>query len=113
MSAETAGFEPRGRFTIGRDPRAMTRVELEALGHGKQPLLRVIRRRCLDCCAQQQVEVRNCTAVRCANWPYRMGSDPFSDRAGNAPALRRKRPAMPGFGDENGATGAPGAAAAA
>jgi hypothetical protein len=36
---------------IGRDPRRMSMAQLEALGHSKQPLLRVIRTNCIECCA--------------------------------------------------------------
>jgi hypothetical protein len=92
-------------LAIGRDPRDMGRDELVALGHGKQPLLKVIRARCLDCCCEQPSEVRKCTAVRCANWPYRMGSDPFSERRGNAASLRQKSSALTGFSDEVGPAG--------
>ncbi len=79
MTAHTAatGLEAEAGSAIGRDPREMSRPELESLGHGKQPLLRVIRARCLDCCCEQPSEVRKCTATRCANWPYRMGTDPW------------------------------------
>jgi hypothetical protein len=101
------GLEIDGRYPIGRDPREMTRVELEALVHGKKPLLRVIRARCLDCCCYQESEVRKCTAVRCANWPYRMATDPFSDRKGN-PDLgrtRRQASAIQSFGDDEAAAG--------
>lgn len=73
-----------GGLAIGRDPREMSRPELESLGHGEQPS-----------------EVRKCTAVRCANWPYRMGSDPFSDRKGNAASLHQKSPVMPGLSDDS------------
>lgn len=62
-----------------------------AAGHEKLPLLRVIREKCMDCCAQQQVEVRKCTAVDCPLWPYRMGKNPFSERKGNIAALRGKQ----------------------
>lgn len=71
------GLETEAGLAVGRDPREMTRAELESLGHGKQPLRKVIRARCLDCCCEQPSEVRKCTATRCANWPYRMGSDPW------------------------------------
>ncbi len=77
----------------GRDPREMTRGELESLGHGKSPMLKIIRARCMDCCGEQQSEVRRCPSVKCANWPYRMGTNPWSDRTGNVGALdgaRRK-----------------------
>lgn len=72
---------------VGRDPRRMSRDELTELGHDARPLLRVIRARCMDCCSEQESEVRKCTAVKCANWPYRMGTNPFSNRTGNPDAL--------------------------
>lgn len=67
----------------GRDPRALGRDEIGLAGHEKSPILSVIRAKCLDCSGYQQSEVRKCTAVRCALWPYRMGANPFSDRKGN------------------------------
>ena len=39
-----------------------------------------IRRKCLDCCAWQAVEVERCVMTNCALWPYRQGRDPFSNR---------------------------------
>ena len=33
-----------------------------------------IRLRCLDCCGNQQGEVKRCTAYLCPLWPFRMGS---------------------------------------
>lgn len=111
MTPPAAGLETEAGLAIGRDPREMTRAELEALGHGKQPLLKVIRGRCLDCCCEQPTEVRKCTAARCANWPYRMGTDPFSNRKGNPnflPPPRSKRPAMQGLSDEAWAGGRSG-----
>lgn len=59
--------------TEGRDPSELTAEQFEAAGHVRAPLLRVIRAKCMDCCCQQQTEVRKCTAVACALWPYRMG----------------------------------------
>jgi hypothetical protein len=72
-----AGLEKQNGWDVGRDPREMTRAELELLGHGKKPLLRAMRARCLDCCAGQPNEVRLCTAVHCPLWPYRMATDPW------------------------------------
>jgi hypothetical protein len=39
--------------------------------------LRVIRAKCLDCSAGMESEVRKCTAIGCALWPYRMATNPF------------------------------------
>jgi hypothetical protein len=62
---------------IGRDPRRMSISELIALGHQAGPLLAVIRAKCLDCVGDELGEVRKCTAVDCALWPFRMAHNPF------------------------------------
>lgn len=85
---------------VGRDPRNMEVSELNALGHEKAPILSVIRAKCLDC-AQSLAEVRRCTAVKCALWPYRMNHNPFAvvremtdeQRAAAAERLRNAREA--------------------
>jgi hypothetical protein len=46
--------------------------------HTKQPLLRVIRTNCVECCAGNEAEVRRCGMHWCPFWPYRMGSNPFA-----------------------------------
>lgn len=61
----------------GRDPRNLTEAELNAGGHYKRPIMSVIRDKCLDCCCGQQTEVRMCSAVQCALWPYRMNANPM------------------------------------
>jgi hypothetical protein len=66
---------PNGE-TEGLDPREMSRSLLAEIGHVQTPLLKVIRAKCLDC-AQSASEVHRCTAVDCALWPYRTGSNPF------------------------------------
>lgn len=82
---------------IGKDPRDIPRDILEyhyndigyatGCGNGK-----VVRLKCLDCCAQQQNEVRCCTALLCPLWPYRMGTNPFTNRKGHIASLRAGRP---------------------
>ena len=49
-------------------------------GHTKKPLLKVIREKCLDCCAGQHCEVRKCHIKECPLWPYRMGKNPYHSR---------------------------------
>lgn len=66
-----------------------TRDDLAGI-HEPQPILAVIRAKCLDCSAGSLLEVRRCTAVRCALWPYRMGKNPFSNRKGHPNAFGRK-----------------------
>lgn len=65
---------------IGRDPRKMTVEELNQIGHIKKPLSKVIREKCLDCCAGQISEVKNCVCVTCPLWAFRMKKNPFSER---------------------------------
>ena len=38
--------------------------------------LKAIRKKCLDCCCQQTVEVRECTCTKCPLFAYRMGKRP-------------------------------------
>jgi hypothetical protein len=68
------------RCLIGRDPRRLTVEELEACGIEPQPLLAVIRAKCLDCVGYQPSEVRRCGDVTCPNWAYRMSANPFHRR---------------------------------
>ncbi|MAI61991.1 MAG: hypothetical protein CBB87_05790 [Micavibrio sp. TMED27] len=49
-------------------------------GHTKKPLLKVIRKKCIDCCAGKYSEVQKCAAKDCDLWPYRMGKNPFHKR---------------------------------
>jgi hypothetical protein len=45
--------------------------------HEPASLLRVIRAKCIDCSGGSEAEVRKCTAIACALWPYRMATNPF------------------------------------
>jgi len=74
--------------TGGVDTRKLERALLERV-HPPAPLLDVIRAKCLDCCCYQASEVDRCTAVACSLWPYRFGTNPFSNRKGNAESLLR------------------------
>jgi hypothetical protein len=40
-------------------------------------VLKAIRAKCLDCCAEMPSEVRACQITSCALHPYRMGNNPF------------------------------------
>ena len=66
-----------GGELIGRDPRKVPAEAFAQAGLEGNPLLRVIRARCLDCVAGQEVEIRKCVLITCPNWPYRLGSNPF------------------------------------
>ena len=71
------GLEQRGGDDVGRDPRCMRTDELEQLGHARVSPLRALRLKCLDCCNESAQEVRLCTAVDCASWPFRLGKNPW------------------------------------
>jgi hypothetical protein len=89
--------------TNGVDPRDLDRALLEQV-HPPAPLLDVIREKCLDCSGCQPSEIDRCTAIACSLWPYRFGTNPFSNRKGNAEALIRARGAKlgkSGFADED------------
>jgi hypothetical protein len=62
---------------IGRDPRRMTIAELNAIGIHARPLLKAIRANCIGCMGGSEAEVRRCSAIKCAMWPYRMSTNPF------------------------------------
>ena len=38
--------------------------------------VKAIRKKCIDCCNEQYKEIRNCTVINCALYPYRMGRRP-------------------------------------
>jgi hypothetical protein len=62
--------------TEGKHPRDAD-VGVMRDSHEPAPLLRVIRAKCLDCSAGVESEIRKCTAIGCALWPYRMATNPF------------------------------------
>src|SRR5215469_14837673 len=74
--AHRAGYEPDGEYLIGRDPREMTREELEAMGHEPMSPLEAIRAKCLDCAGSTH-EVRCYVALACPSWPFRTGTNPW------------------------------------
>ena len=51
--------------------------EMKAMSTTKSDLLKIIRRKCLDCVCYQPREIELCPTERCALWPYRMGKDPY------------------------------------
>jgi hypothetical protein len=86
QAAETAAAKPQPPVGMeigdegtlqGRNPLELPAEIFADLGHGPQPVLSAIRKKCLDCCGEAPSEVRRCTSVKCALWPYRMGSNPF------------------------------------
>lgn len=59
-------------------------MSAEASGHAKRPILQVIREKCIDCSGNSLAEVRHCPVIKCALWPYRMGTNPFAQARGGA-----------------------------
>ena len=47
-------------------------------GHKQTTPTEAIRRKCLDCCAGQIIEVRLCEATACPLWPFRAGQHPYT-----------------------------------
>jgi len=60
----------------------LSEAQLTWLGHTKQNPIRVMRTFCLRCMGGNSAEARRCTSPACALFPYRKGSNPFSDRKG-------------------------------
>jgi hypothetical protein len=74
---ETSPYETDGGHMIGRDPRKIAANEFDVAGILGQPILSVLRAKCLDCSAGQTEGIRKCVSVACALWPYRMATNPF------------------------------------
>ena len=89
---KTAGVTPLNdnkmfvldRKTLASKPiENITPDEWSAIGHAKRPSLKVIRHRCIDCCAGSYGEVKKCEAIECPSWPYRTGKNPFRQKGAN------------------------------
>jgi len=61
---------------------ALPASSLKTLGHGRRSPTKAMRAFCVDCMGGNRAEVRRCSSVGCALWPYRMGRNPFSNRTG-------------------------------
>jgi hypothetical protein len=90
-AAQKVLLEKRDGWDVGRDPRAVSRDELIAAGHKPMSPLKALRARCIDCCADQPSEVRLCTAVAWASWPFRMGANPWRKEATEAQREARRK----------------------
>lgn len=86
---EPSPYDADGGELIGRDPRRISTAEFDEAGIDGAAILAVIRAKCLDCCVQQEAEVRKCVAILCPNWPYRTGVNPF--RSVNISEAERER----------------------
>lgn len=76
---EVSPYQCDGGEKIGVDPRYLDRETLLLLGPVIS-LVKVIRARCINCCMEDQSEVRKCTAIDCPSWRYRMGVNTLSSR---------------------------------
>ena len=47
-------------------------------GHKRKSPMKAIREKCLDCCCGQVSEIRLCESVKCALWPFRSGTHPYT-----------------------------------
>jgi hypothetical protein len=51
---------------------------------------KAIRKKCLDCCGQQQLEVKACSALDCPIWEFRLGLHPYTKKNRKNPFLHKK-----------------------
>jgi hypothetical protein len=77
-----------GGELIGCDPRELP-PEILSRYHRETNPLKALRARCLDCCCGSTSEVRKCTAVMCASWPFRLGN-PFRKKQALSPERKRQ-----------------------
>lgn len=56
---------------------ARTPEALRALGHRPEPMLKAIRRKCLDCSGGSHTEVADCLLRQCPLFPFRLGKNPW------------------------------------
>jgi hypothetical protein len=80
--------EVRSANLEGREVQ-LTEEQMAELGHGKKPLLKVIRAFCVQCMGGSEKAVRLCTSPGCSHFPYRMGRNPYTGIKGHAGSLRR------------------------
>lgn len=67
----------------------------------KLTAIKAIRAKCLDCCAGQAAEVRECLCNDCPLYGFRMGKNPnYKGRKGNPETLKRFREKSKDFGEE-------------
>jgi len=63
--------------SIGKNPLNIDENLFLEAGHKDEPIAKVIRKHCLECCNDQKGEVRKCVFTDCPLWPHRMGRNPF------------------------------------
>jgi hypothetical protein len=53
--------------------------------------MKAIRAKCLDCCCDQQAEVRRCEILTCPLWRYRMGREEHDELYVRKPMSKKQR----------------------
>jgi len=66
------------------DPRPMAQDEVWEMDPEPPAPLTALRARCLDCCGDSPLAVRNCMMLSCPQWAFRMGTNPFRKPASEA-----------------------------
>jgi hypothetical protein len=51
---------------------------------------KVIRYKCLDCCAGDVIYVKCCPSHTCPLWKFRLGKNPFTEKNSQNPLLEAK-----------------------
>lgn len=82
--AQKALLEKRDGWDVGRDPRQVSRDELNAAGHRPMSPLKALRVRCIDCKGGELSGVRRCGHLDCPAWPYRMRTNPWRQEPSEA-----------------------------
>lgn len=84
----TSPYESDGGTLVGCDPRTAEAAAILAAQDRPKSRGKALRAKCIDCAGGSAAEVRKCTALECALWPFRMGRSPFRPprRIGKAPA---------------------------
>lgn len=63
--------------------RKLPKVPLKYTGEVITNPIKVIRRKCLDCCCYQPEEVKLCPATDCVLFPFRSGRNPYYKKVSN------------------------------
>ena len=87
---EPSSVESDHGSLVGKDPRQLSSFIMQSVGIAVDASpMEVIRAKCLDCCGEQESEVRKCVSFTCPNWPYRMGWNPFRKPLSDEERARR------------------------
>jgi hypothetical protein len=71
-----------------------TPAALRELGHQPEPVLKAIRRKCLDCSGGSRAEVADCLVRGCPLFPFRLGKNPWRRPASEAQREASRRNAV-------------------